>query len=479
MSAPGRAPARRLDTIVHGGRVVNATEVVEASVAIRDGRIVAVAPDDLLPDAARHIDARGKYVLPGAIDCHVHLGPEYDDWKSGPLAAAQAGLTTVLSFVVADERSGESLPNAIDRLRKEAERDSVLDFGFHFILPHRPALLEGIAQAVAQGVTSFKMFMTYKKRGNRMCPDSFICRAMEEIAAQGAMTQLHCENGDVIDYLEDKALAEGRVAPHHFPATCPDWTEAEAINRAILMGEMTGCLVYVVHLSTQLGLERIKRAQAAGQRVWTETCPQYLLLSEDEMARWGPLAKIGPPLRRADGPDREALWRGLEQGPIAAVASDHSPRLKAVKEPGWKNIFVGPDGAPIPFGSPGLETLVPLVYNEGVVARGLPITWMARVLGENPARMFGLYPRKGAIRAGADADLLIFDPEAEWTISVADHRGIAGWTLYEGRKVRGRPWMTLLRGEVLLDQGRLTQAPGFGRYLARGRPAPPLAGAAR
>jgi dihydropyrimidinase len=237
--------------------------------------------------------------------------------------------------------------------------------------------------------------------------------------------------------------------------------------------------VYVVHLSTQLGLERIKQAQAAGQRVWTETCPQYLLLTDAEMETWGPLAKIGPPLRPAGGPDRDALWKGSEQGYIAAVASDHSPRAKALKEPGWKNIFVGPDGKPIPFGSPALETLVPLVYSEGVVNRGLPLTWMARVLAENPARMFGLYPKKGSIRVGADADLLIWDPEAEGVIRVADHKGMAGWTLYEGWKVKGRPWMTLLRGRTLLNQGKLEQAPGYGRYLARGAPQPPLAGAVR
>jgi dihydroorotase-like cyclic amidohydrolase len=213
--------------------------------------------------------------------------------------------------------------------------------------------------------------------------------------------------------------------------------------------------------------------------VWTETCPQYLLLTDAEMERWGPLAKIGPPLRPADGPDRDALWRGLEQGAIGAVASDHSPRAQALKEPGWKNIFVDARGQSIPFGSPGLETLVPLVYSEGVVNRGLPLTWMARVLAENPARMFGLAPRKGAIRVGADADLLIWDPDWQGEIHVADHKGMAGWTLYEGRKVRGRPWMTLLRGRVLLNQGRLEQQPGAGRYLHRTGLQPPLGGAAR
>jgi dihydroorotase-like cyclic amidohydrolase len=245
------------------------------------------------------------------------------------------------------------------------------------------------------------------------------------------------------------------------------------------MAALTGSPLYVVHLSTQLGLERIKAAQAAGQRVWTETCPQYLLLTDQEMARWGPLAKIGPPLRPADGPDREALWRGSAEGYIATVASDHSPRRQAEKEPGWQNIFVDPAGRSIPFGSPSVETMVPLMYSEGVARRGLPLTWLARVLAENPARIFGLYPRKGAIRVGADADLLIIDPEPEWTVRVADHHGIAGWTLYEGWAARGRPWMTLLRGRVLLDRGTLAEGPGFGRYLARGAPVSPLGGAVR
>jgi dihydropyrimidinase len=471
----GRA---RADTVVHGGVIVTGTEVYEGSLAIRDGRIVALGADGELPDAARAIDARGTYVLPGAIDCHIHLGPEYDDWRTGPIAAAHAGLTTLLGFVLADDRAGESLPEAIRRHRAEVEGQSVLDFGFHLILLNRPELLGGIPEALRLGVTSFKMFMTYKKRG-RMCSDDFICRAMAPIAAGGGLTQLHCENGDVIAFLEDQAQAAGRVHPRDFPPTCPDWAEAEAINRAVHLGALTGSAVYVVHLSSAVGLERIKQAQAAGQRVWTETCPQYLLLADEAMERWGPLAKIGPPLRPRDSPDREALWRGTAEGSIATVASDHSPRPQAEKAAGWQNIFVDPAGRTIPFGSPSVETLLPLLYSEGVVKRGLPLTWLARVLGENPARLFGLYPRKGTIRIGADADLTLIDAAPEWTIRAADHKGIAGYTLYEGWPVRGRPWLTLLRGEVLLRDGRLEQAPGYGRYLGRLGPVPPLGGAVR
>ena len=472
MSAP------RIDTIVRGGQVVTASDVFEAAVAITGERIVAIGPEALLPPADRVIDASGKYVLPGLIDCHLHIGAEYDDWKTAPLAAARTGLTTLLPFVVYED--GETLPKAVARLREEAGALSVLDFGFHFILNHEPHILDGIPEAVGMGVTSFKLFMTYKKRGKRMVSDEFIARTMERLGPLGALCQLHCENGDILCYLEDKAIAAGRTAPTDFPPTCPDWTEEEAINRAILIGRLTDCPVYVVHLSTRLGLERIKRAQVEGQRVWTETCPQYLLLTDKEMERLGPFAKIGPPLRPADGPDRAALWQGSEQGFIATVASDHSPRVPAAKEPGRRNIFVDAEGKPIPFGGPSLETLVPLMYSEGVVNRGLPITWLARVLAENPARIFGLYPKKGAIRVGADADLTIWDPAPEWTIERSQHLGIAGFTPYEGWKVRGRPWMTLLRGQVVLgSDGALEQKPGYGRYLARTSPRPPQSGAVR
>jgi dihydropyrimidinase len=468
-----------IDTIVRGGRVVTPTGVDDLAIAIAGGKIVALGEESRLPRADRVIEADGKIVFPGAIDCHVHLGAEYDDWRGGPLAAAHAGLTTLIPFALYDDDKRETLPQAIDRQREEVERDSVLDIGVHYILNNEPYILEGIPEAVRRGVTSFKLFMTYKKRPKRMCSDEFIAKAMELIAAHGGLCQLHCENGDVLCFLEDKYIAAGRVAPRDFPETCPDWTEEEAINRAVHIGGLTGCAVYVVHLSTRLGLERIKAAQAQGQRVWTETCPQYLLLTDAEMERWGPLAKIGPPLRPASGGDRDALWKGSEQGYIANIASDHSPRAKKFKEPGWKNIFVDDQGKPVPFGSPSLETLVPLVYSEGVVNRGLPLTWMARVLAENPARTFGLYPRKGAIRVGADADLLIYDPDHEGTFNVSDHHGMAGWTLYEGWKQHGRPFMTLLRGEVLLKDGRLHQKPGYGRFLARGGPQPPVAGPVR
>jgi dihydropyrimidinase len=471
-------PDARVDTIVRGGQVVTSSQVYDAAIAISGEKIVALGPESLLPRADRYIDAEGKLVLPGLIDCHVHLD-RIDDYALGSRAAAYAGLTTLIPFGNYDVEADEPLPAAIHRTREEVNASALVDFGFHFILQNRPNVLNGLRQAMELGVKSYKMFMTYKKRPYRMCDDDYICKSMEMVAAGGGLLQLHCESGNIIEYLENKLIAEGHTHPTDFPAACPDWAEEEAINRAIQMGAATRCPTYVVHLSTQLGLERIKRAQAIGQSVWTETCPHYLLLSDAEMASKGPLAKIGPPLRPDGGPDREALWRGLELGQTSIVSSDHAPYPYDLKQVGWDNIFVTPDGASVPFGSPGVETIVSLMYSEGVVKRGLPISWLARVMSENPARIFGLYPRKGTIQVGSDADLLIIDPAGDRIITSKDHQSNAGYSLFEGWQVKGTPWMTLLRGQVLLNQGKLEQKPGYGQFLSCEGPTAPIGGPVR
>ena len=465
----------RVDTIVRGGKVVTSSEIYDSCIAISGEKIVAIGPENLLPPADRYIDAAGKYVLPGLIDCHVHLD-RCDSYGLGSIAAAYSGLTTLIPFGTYDVENGESLPSAINRHREEIESTAVVDFAFHYILNNRPYILKSIPRALEMGIKSFKMFMTYKKNRIRMCDDDYICEAMEMVAKGGGVLQLHCESGNIIDYLENKLISDGCIHPTDFPAACPDWAEEEAINRAVKMGAVTNCPIYVVHLSSQVGLERIKQAQAQGQRVWTETCPQYLLLSDEEMAKVGPLAKIGPPLRPKDGPDRPALWKGLELGFISTIGSDHSPSPPESKPAGWDNIFVGPDGGPVPFGSPGIETIAPLTYSEGVAKRGLPISWLARAMSENPARIFGLYPRKGIIRVGSDADLTIIDPDDSMVIKAADHHGNSGFTLYEGWTTTGKPWMSLLRGQILLNQGVLEQKPGYGSFLTSGNPVVPLGG---
>lgn len=465
---------QRVDTIVVGGKVVTPSEVYESSIAISGEKIVAIGPYDLLPKADIYIDASDKYILPGLMDCHVHLD-RIDSYELGSIAAAHSGITTLLPFGVPFKDRDDTLPDAINRHREEINSTSVLDFAFHFMISNQPRILEGLPKALEMGVKSYKMFMTYKKGGG-MSDDAHICNAMEMVSRGGGVMQLHCESGNIIDYLEDKLMGDDCVHPTDFPKACPDWAEEEAINRAIQMGAVTNCPVYVVHLSSHLGLERIKLAQASGNRVWTETCPQYLLLNDEELAKVGPLAKIGPPLRPSNGIDQTALWKGLELGYISAIGSDHSPSLMEDKKAGWDNIFVNPEGNPIPFGAPGIETLAPLAFSEGVVKRGLTLPWLARVMSENPARIFGLYPQKGVIQVGSDADLSIFDPDENMEIRAKDHLSNVGYTLFEGWKITGKPWMSLLRGKVLLNQGKLEQKPGYGKFLDCKGPRSPLGG---
>lgn len=463
----------KVDTILHGGTVVTRDSAVPQDVAIKGEKIVLVGLPHAMPDAEQVIDVGGRYVLPGLIDAHAHF--TYDDWVQGPLLSAHGGITTTIPFLVGGGSVAEIVQSGLD----DANKNSVIDFAFHVILwpnpdaDYRP-LIAGIADGVRAGVRSYKIFMGYRRFGRNLVTDDFLYAAMKEMRAQGALPMVHAENADLIYALEQELIGAGKVTPEYYPASRPTVAETEAISRATDIARAAGAPLYVVHLTTPQGLAIIKERAAQGQAVYTETCPQYLLLAEKEMQRWGPLTKIGPPLRTPD--QLEGMWRGIRHGWIPIVASDHSPHPRAAKEPGWKNIFYNDEGAPIPFGAPSAETIVPLMYSEGVVRRGLPIWWLARVMAENPARVFGLYPRKGVIAPGADADFTVIDPDARVEIRAADLHSLTGYTPYEGWQLRGAVTLTLVRGQVVLRDGQLHRQGGFGAYIPADPPMPPVYG---
>lgn len=442
------------DLIIKGGKIINSESVFEGNVVIKDEKIVAITYDGYAPPSERYIDAKGKYLFPGLMDVHVHF--YYDDLYTLSQSAAYGGLTTVIPFIRGSAE--ESIIDNIQKFIEEGRQVSVVDFGYHVYLFDNPSSLKEIPKAAKMGINSFKMFLGYKKRG-MMVSTEFMLKAFKIIRSCGGIGMVHAEDGELIDYFEEEFISEGLTALADFSKTCPDTAEELAIVRSIELAHVSHCPLYIVHLSTEKGLNRIKDALEMGKNVVTETCPQYLLLTDDAMNRHGPYAKIGPPLRSLQ--DNEALWRGLKEGTIALVSSDHSAHSKESKEPGWKNIFQAP------FGMVGVETIAPLTYYEGVVKRNLPLSWFARVMSENPAKIFGLYPKKGVIRVGSDADITIYDPQKEVTIKTSDQHSKAGYSLYDGRKIKGYPTMTILRGNVLFNEGRLEQNPGYGRFLPR------------
>lgn len=444
----------RVDTIVRGGMVVRPSGVAEAAIAIADGKIAAIASEELLPEAEDYVDASGKYVLPGIVDAHTHV--YVDSYRTISEAAAFGGVTTLLSYIWPDQSM--DIPGSVEHWRRFGESASVVDFGLHVGLMDSPASLESIDAAARMGVSSFKMMLAYKRRG-LMVSDEFLMAAMDRVARAGGLVTVHCENGGVISYLEQKLAAEGRTSPMDYSRSRPPESEVEAVQRAIAIAALTGCPLYIVHLSAARAMEAVASARRSGQQVWAETCPQYLLLTEEEMERQGPLAKMAPPLRTDR--DVEALWLGIERRVISTLASDHVAYTREMKSVGWHNIFQCPHGVP------GIDTMLPLLYSEGVVKRELPITALPRLLSENPAKLFGLYPRKGAIEVGSDADLVILDPEKEMTITESILHSRADFTLYEGRKVRGWPVTTLVRGKLVVADGELVDLPPHGEFLER------------
>jgi dihydropyrimidinase len=434
-------------TLIRGGTVVDAGRRAKVDVLIRDDHVERVGLG--IPAAAdRVIDATDLYVLPGVVDVHTH--PVYvDDLASLPVTAAHGGVTTVIHYAYA--KPGTSLLEAIRGFRAEAEKVSILDFGLHGGIFDAKRQSSEIPGAVAQGVTSFKMFMTYAKLG-WMTDDYQLMRTLDILGKAGGMGMVHAENGLATDYLED-ACNEAKVdAVEAFVRTRPAALEAEAVGRAIAMAEVAGCPLYIPHVSAARALDVIAAARRAGRRVYSETCPQYLTLTNRDLLKKKALLKIGPPLR--DDADRDALWRGLADGALDVVASDHAAKDKRVED----------DFFAAPYGSPQVETMLRLVH-EGVTRGRLSLERMVRVLSENPARVFGLHPRKGTLAPGSDADLVLFDASAKARIEHRTQHSRASYTAYEGLEVAGAPVLTMQRGEILVERGELRARPGRARFL--------------
>jgi dihydropyrimidinase len=455
--------------LIAGGTVVTADDELQADVLVEGERIAAVGHG---LSADRVIDATGKYVIPGGVDVHTHMDTlvggvrSSDDFETGTIAAAFGGTTTIVDFAAAGR--GHGVQASLAETLARAEGKAAIDYGLHMILTEMTdQVMADMDRLIRdEGVTSFKLFMAYK---DLRLDDEGIFRAMQRAAGNGGLISMHAENGGVIDTLVEKALAEGQTAPMYHALTRPPRGEAEATGRAIALAEIAGVPIYIVHLSCAEALDAVREARDRGLPAYAETCPQYLFLSLDDLSRpdfEGAKYVCSPPLRAAS--NHEELWDGLAEDDLQVVATDHCPFCFV----GQKDLGRG-NFARIPNGLPGVEHRMSLLYDGGVRARHMTMSRYVQLTATAPAKVFGLYPRKGAIAVGSDADLVIFDPDARATISAASHHMRTDYNPYEGRQVTGLATTVLARGKVIVDGGKYLGIPGDGRYLKRGLFQPP------
>lgn len=437
------------DLLFVGGTVVTGVGIHRVDVGVKGETITVIKPHLPREGAREVLDVAGKYIFPGIIDAHVH--PVYlDDVETSSRVAAFGGTTTLLHFAYA--RTGESLYQKVEEMLKDARARSRLDFGLHGGMFEAPKQVPEIPRVMELGVRTFKFFLTYLKQG-WYTDDYQLIKGMDLLAERGGIAIVHCENGGAIDYLEDKYLKGPNASAKFFNASRPAALEEEGVFRAIRLAEVVGCKVYIPHVTAGRVLRPIRLAQEEGLPVFAETCPQYLNLTQDIIESRGALAKIGPPLRSAQ--DNKALWDALRDGTLSVVASDHAPKSKDIHG----------DFLAQGFGSPQIETLLPMTYDGGVNHGHLGVVRLVQVLSENPARIFGLYPRKGTIAVGSDADLVVFDPNREFTIQAGNQHSNVGYTLYENRTVLGWPEMSFQRGKRVLWKGEIVAQPGQGQFL--------------
>jgi dihydropyrimidinase len=458
--------------LIANGRIITAADDYVADVWVEGDRIKLIGKD-LALSADRRIDASGQYVIPGGVDCHTHMELDVgaavssDDFETGTIAAAHGGTTTIVDFPT--QARGKTMHSAFDEWLAKAEPKAAIDFGFHMIISYLPDdLLPEMDALVREGVTSFKLFTAYPDR--LQLDDGTIFKAMQRAGENGGLIMMHAENGSVIDYLVQKFVAEGKTTPNYHLLSRPHQTEADATHRVILLSELAGVPVYVVHVSSHHAMEDIRSARDRGLPAYGETCPQYLWLAAEQYADGafdGARFVCSPPIR--ERANQEPLWRALAADDLQTVATDHCPfcmregfkGLPLQKELGKDNF------ARIPNGVPGVENRMHLIYQGGVVQRGWSLNRFVQVTSTSAAKIFGLFPRKGTIAVGSDADIVLWDPRRKYTIAAATHFMRVDYNPYEGLLIDGSPSLVMSRGRVVFENDRFLGRPGQGQYLKR------------
>ncbi|WP_321329499.1 dihydropyrimidinase [uncultured Ilyobacter sp.] len=451
--------------LLKNGTIVTSDKVFKEDILIENGLISKIGKN-LEIDKGEVVDLCGKYVMPGGVDAHTHFNLDVgiaiakDDFYTGTVAAACGGTTTIIDHMgFGPEKC--TLHHQLNKYKADAEKDAVIDYGFHGVIQHlNREILEEMESMVKDGVTSFKAYMTYDNK----LQDEEIEAVMERLSSLGAMTTIHAEAHEEIIELREKYIAQGKTAAIYHAKSRPLKTEVEAIKRMIEMSkEADDAPLYIVHLSSGDGLDVIKKAKAEGRNVYAETCPQYLFLDDErylEDQDRGLKYIMSPPLREKS--NNERLWSGIAEGNIQTVATDHCPfDFKLKKELGSEDFTKCPNGGP------GVETRIALMYSEGVGKNRISINKFVDVVSTAPAKLFGLYPKKGSISIGADADLMVIDPEKQMTIKHENLHENVDHTLYEGMKLKGYPVMTISRGEIIVKNNKFIGQKGRGRYLKR------------
>ncbi len=457
-----------MSVLIRGGRIVTAADDYVADLFIEDETITLIGAS-LDVSADKVIDARGKYVLPGCIDPHTHLDMPFggtvtiDDVESGQISAAFGGTTCHVDFII--QPQGATFAAAFDEWRSKANGKQMIDMGYHMAITdlENGGTLEELASLPDQGITSYKLFMAYK--GALMVDDATLYRAMEVASKSGALVMVHAENGDVVDLLVREALEAGNTDPLYHALTRPPEAEGEATNRAIQLAHLAGAPLYVVHVTCREAVEPIAAAREKGWDVYGETCTQYFFNSLDDIAKpdfEGAKYVYSPPVR--DKSNWDYLWNAVRTDALSAISTDHCAFLWD----GQKTLGKG-DFSKIPNGGPGLEDRLKMIHEFGVREGRITLNRMVELLSANPAKLFGLYPRKGTVTVGSDADLVVFDPEKRVTISASTHHSKADYSLYEGTQVTGAPEIVLLRGRVLVENDELVSSPGVGQFVKRAR----------